>query len=142
MSRVGGSDLFISKDLPPSMNTQGTMRPMTSQKLSGEFTRQLAHALMNQRQRDECAKEFECNFAISLPEVARFRINVFVQPQIVRREVIHVICDRPHNYRHWRWSAALIDALSPNPDALRHCGSPLVLIILRSSKRCTRMEDF
>jgi twitching motility protein PilU len=83
MSRAGGSDLFISKDFPPSMKTHGTMRPMTSQKLSGEFTRQLAHSLMNQRQRDEFAKEFECNFAMSIPEVARFRVNVFVQQQNV-----------------------------------------------------------
>jgi len=83
MSRAGGSDLFISNDFPPSMKTHGTMRPMTSQKLSGEFTRELANSLMNQRQRDECAKELECNFALSIPEVARFRVNVFVQQQHV-----------------------------------------------------------
>src|SRR5580692_3072020 len=81
MSRAGGSDLFISNEFPPSMKTHGTMRPMTSQKLSGEFTRRLADSLMNQRQRDEFAKELECNFAISIPEVARFRVNVFVQQQ-------------------------------------------------------------
>ena len=38
---------------------------------------------MNERQRDEFAKELECNFAISLPGVARFRVNVFVQQQHV-----------------------------------------------------------
>jgi len=83
MSRAGGSDLFISNDFPPSMKTHGTMRPMTSQRLSGEFTRQLADSLMNQRQRDEFAKELECNYAISIPGVARFRVNVFVQQQHV-----------------------------------------------------------
>src|SRR6204780_65858 len=83
MSRAGGSDLFISNEFPPSMKTHGTMRPMTSQKLSGEFTRQLADSLMNSRQREEFAKELECNFAISIPGVARFRINVFVQQQHV-----------------------------------------------------------
>src|SRR3979411_2040192 len=82
-TRAGGSDLFISNEFPPSMKTHGTMRPMTSKKLSGEFTRQLADSLMNQRQRDEFAKELECNFAISLPGVARFRVNVFVQQQNV-----------------------------------------------------------
>jgi twitching motility protein PilU len=83
MSRAGGSDLFISNDFPPSMKAHGTMRPMTSQKLSAEFTRELANSLMNQRQRDEFAKEFECNFAMSIPEVARFRVNVFIQQQHV-----------------------------------------------------------
>ena len=83
MCRAGGSDLFISNDFPPSMKAHGTMRPMTSQKLSGEFTRELTNSLMNQRQRDEFAKEFECNFAMSIPGVARFRVNVFIQQQHV-----------------------------------------------------------
>ena len=79
MSKAGGSDLFISNGFPPSMKSHGTMRPLAQQKLTGEFTRQLAHALMNQRQRDEFAKELECNFAISVPGAARYRVNVFVQ---------------------------------------------------------------
>jgi len=45
--------------------------------------RELAYALMNQRQREEFAKELECNFAISIPGVSRFRVNVFVQQQHV-----------------------------------------------------------
>jgi len=83
MSQAGGSDLFISKDFPPSMKAQGTMRPLTAQKLTGDVTRELADALMNLRQREEFAKEFECNFAISLPGVSRFRVNVFMQQQNV-----------------------------------------------------------
>jgi twitching motility protein PilU len=81
MTRAGGSDLFISNDFPPSMKAHGTMQPMASQKLTSEVTKQLAHSLMNDRQRAEFAKELECNFALSLPGVARFRVNVFVQQQ-------------------------------------------------------------
>ena len=83
MSQSGGSDLFISKDFPPAMKLQGNMQPLTNQKLSGEVARELAYALMNQRQRDEFAKELECNFAISIPGISRFRVNVFVQQQHV-----------------------------------------------------------
>jgi twitching motility protein PilU len=83
MCRAGGSDLFVSHEFPPSMKSHGKMQPMTGKKLTGEFTRQLAHAIMNPRQRDEFAKELECNFAISIPGVARFRVNVFVQQQHV-----------------------------------------------------------
>jgi len=83
MSRAGGSDLFISHEFPPSMKTHDTMRPISPQKLTGEVTRQLAMSIMNQRQQDEFAKELECNFAISIPDVARFRVNVFVQQQHV-----------------------------------------------------------
>jgi twitching motility protein PilU len=83
MSGAGGSDLFVSKDFPPAMKLQGALKPLTDQKLPGEVTRELANALMNSRQRDDFAKDLECNFAISLPGVARFRVNVFMQQQNV-----------------------------------------------------------
>src|ERR1700726_3333604 len=83
MSKAGGSDLFVSKDFPPSMKMQGAMQPMTNQKLTGEVTRDLANSLMNERQREDFARDLECNFAISLPGVARFRVNVFRQQQNV-----------------------------------------------------------
>jgi twitching motility protein PilU len=83
MSAAGGSDLFVSKDFPPAMKLQGALQPLTDQKLPGEVTRELANALMNSRQRDDFAKDLECNFAISLPGVARFRVNVFMQQQNV-----------------------------------------------------------
>jgi twitching motility protein PilU len=83
MSQNGGSDLFVSKDFPPSMKLQGSMKPLTNQKLTGEVTRALAHALMNERQREEFARDLECNFAMSVPGVSRFRVNVFVQQQHV-----------------------------------------------------------
>jgi twitching motility protein PilU len=81
MSRAGGSDLFISADFPPTMKTHGKMQAMAPQKLSSTVARQLTLSLMNQRQRDEFAKELECNFAMSIPEVARFRVNIFIQQQ-------------------------------------------------------------
>ncbi|MEA3158571.1 MAG: twitching motility protein PilU [Gammaproteobacteria bacterium] len=79
MTRAGGSDLFVSKDFPPSMKIQGKMQPLAAQKLSAEVTRELAHSLMGERQRAEFAKEFECNFALAIADVARFRVNVFMQ---------------------------------------------------------------
>lgn len=79
MTRAGGSDLFISKDFPPSMKSQGNMQPLATQKLSAEITRELAHSIMNESQRQEFAKELESNFAIEISGVARYRVNVFVQ---------------------------------------------------------------
>src|SRR5580693_5191246 len=79
MTRAGGSDLFVSKDFPPSMKIQGKMQPLATQKLSAEVTRELAHALMSERQRVEFAKELECNFSMAIPDLARYRVNVFMQ---------------------------------------------------------------
>jgi twitching motility protein PilU len=81
MRQAGGSDLFIANDFPPSMKANGSMQPLTQQKLTGDLTQVLAHSLMNERQREEFAKEMECNFAISIPGISRFRVNVYVQQQ-------------------------------------------------------------
>jgi len=79
MTRAGGSDLFVSKDFPPSMKSQGVMQPLATQKLTAENTRELANSIMNEWQREEFAKELECNFSFAIPDVARYRVNVFVQ---------------------------------------------------------------
>ena len=96
MSKAGGSDLFISSDFPPSMKSHGEMQPMTTQKLTGDITRQLAHALMNETQRAEFEKEMECNFAISVPGVSRFRVNVFVQLQNVGMVIRTIAAEIPN----------------------------------------------
>ncbi len=79
------------------MKSHGSMKPLTNQKLTGEVTRVLAHALMNERQREEFAREMECNFAISMPGVSRFRVNVFVQQQSVSM-VIRTIANEIANF--------------------------------------------
>ncbi|WP_312548363.1 PilT/PilU family type 4a pilus ATPase [Massilia sp.] len=95
MHQQGGSDLFISADFPPSMKHQGAMKPMSQQRLTGEVTRALALSLMNERQRLEFEAEMECNFAISLPNVCRFRVNVFVQQQSVGMVVRTIASEIP-----------------------------------------------
>jgi twitching motility protein PilU len=83
MSKAGASDLFIANDFPPSVKIDGRMQPVMGGRLTGEVTRKLANAMMNDRQRAEFARELECNFAVSVPGVSRFRVNVFVQQQQV-----------------------------------------------------------
>jgi len=95
MHQQGGSDLFISADFPPSMKYQGAMKPLSNQRLGGDVTRALSLALMNERQRAEFESEMECNFAISLPGVCRFRVNVFVQQQSVGMVVRTIASEIP-----------------------------------------------
>jgi twitching motility protein PilU len=96
MSQAGGSDLFIAHDYPPSMKAHGHMQPMSAQKLTGEITRQLAHAMMNERQREEFAREYECNFAVSIPGLSRFRVNVFIQQQYVGMVIRTIASEIPN----------------------------------------------
>ena len=95
MHHQGGSDLFISADFPPSIKHQGAMKALSEQRLSGEVTRALALSIMNERQRAEFEAEMECNFAISLPGVCRFRVNVHVQQQSVGMVVRTIASEIP-----------------------------------------------
>ncbi|MEO6856158.1 MAG: PilT/PilU family type 4a pilus ATPase [Rhodoferax sp.] len=95
MHQAGGSDLFIAADFAPSMKAHGEMKPLSGQKLSGDVTRMLAQAMMNERQNAEFTKEMECNFAMALPGVARFRVNVFVQQQNVSMVIRTIAAEIP-----------------------------------------------
>jgi twitching motility protein PilU len=75
----GGSDLFITAEFPPSIKLQGLMRPIGQQALTAEKTKLFAYSLMNEKHRLEFENEWECNFAINVPNVSRFRVNVFIQ---------------------------------------------------------------
>jgi twitching motility protein PilU len=110
MIQAGGSDLFIAHDFSPSIKAHGSMQPLTAQKLNGEITRQLAHAMMNERQREEFAKEFECNFAISIPGISRFRVNVFIQQQYVGM-VIRTIASEIPNFEKLQLPEILKDVV-------------------------------
>jgi len=96
MSQAGGSDLFIASDFPPSMKANGSMQPLSQQKLTGEVTRILAHAMMNERQRGEFATEMECNFAMTLPGISRFRVNAYIQQQSVSMVIRTIASEIPN----------------------------------------------
>ena len=110
MSKAGGSDLFIAHDFPPSMKANGNMTPLSPQKLTGEITAKLAEAMMNPHQRAEFAKELECNFAIAIPGLSRFRINVFVQQQHVGM-VLRTIAAEIPNFAKLRLPEVLKDVV-------------------------------
>ncbi len=96
MRQAGGSDLFIAHDFPPSMKANGNMQPLAAQKLTGDVTRIFASAMMNERQREEFARELECNFALSIPGISRFRVNVFVQQQHVGMVIRTIASEIPN----------------------------------------------
>ena len=92
----GGSDLFISADFPPSIKHQGLMKPIGQQALTADKTKVFAYSLMNESQRQEFEKELECNFAISVPNVSRFRINVFQQQLQVGMVIRSITAEIPN----------------------------------------------
>ncbi|MEO8741566.1 MAG: PilT/PilU family type 4a pilus ATPase [Lysobacteraceae bacterium] len=110
MSKNGGSDLFIAHDFPPSIKLNGRMTALSPQKLTGDTTRKLAHAMMNESQREEFARELECNFAIAIPGLSRFRVNVFMQQQYVGMVMRTIAAEIP-NFEKLRLPEVLKDVV-------------------------------
>jgi twitching motility protein PilU len=73
------SDLFITAGFPPAMKIDGKMTPVTNQALTPQQAKEIARSIMNDKQASEFDATKECNFAIGIPNVARFRVNAFVQ---------------------------------------------------------------
>ncbi len=79
MLEKNASDLYITADAAPSAKIASEMVPLTTQALNEQNARMLVRAIMNDRQLKQFEEEMECNFSISLPGKARFRVNAFTQ---------------------------------------------------------------
>ncbi|MBL8439773.1 MAG: PilT/PilU family type 4a pilus ATPase [Betaproteobacteria bacterium] len=111
MVQHGGSDLFIARDFSPTMKVHGTMKALSTQKLTADVAKCLALTMMNRTQREEFDRELECNFAISLPGVARFRVNVFQQQASVSM-VIRTITSEIPNFEKLGLPAVLKEVIT------------------------------
>jgi twitching motility protein PilU len=79
MLREKASDLFITAIFPPAMKIDGKLTPVTKQVISPQEAEMIALSIMNESQAAEFEKTHECNFAIGLPNIGRFRVNAYVQ---------------------------------------------------------------
>ncbi len=79
MVEKGGSDLFITAGVPPSIKIHGKIVPVTKSALTPEQTREIVFSTMSEKQRDEFSESHECNFAISARGIGRFRVSAFYQ---------------------------------------------------------------
>jgi twitching motility protein PilU len=74
-----GSDLFLTADFPPAIKVDGKVVKVSPQPLNAVHTLSLARAIMSDKQAAEFERTKECNFAISPPNVGRFRVSAFIQ---------------------------------------------------------------
>lgn len=75
----GGSDLFIVAGASPSMRIHGRVVPVIDKKLTADQTKTLVSSIMTEDEKRLFEETKECNFAIALDKIARFRVNSFVQ---------------------------------------------------------------
>lgn len=79
MVQQKASDLFITAGKPPSLKINGKLTEVSKTILNNEQSEQIVLSIMTQRQRDEFDNTKECQFAISVPKLGRFRVSAFTQ---------------------------------------------------------------
>ncbi len=73
------SDLFFSTGTVPHLNIEGETVPVGKTILPPGKVQEIAYAMMDEKQIKDFEEIMESNFAISVPNVGRFRVNVFRQ---------------------------------------------------------------
>jgi twitching motility protein PilU len=74
-----GSDLYLSTGAPPCAKFNGVLKPLSAEPMKSGDVAKIAESVMDAEQRLEFERELEMNLAISLPQIGRFRINIFKQ---------------------------------------------------------------
>lgn len=75
----GASDLHLSVGRPPMLRVTGKLEALTAQPLSNADMRSLLYTVLSTRQRSAYELERELDFALSLDNGRRFRVNAYYQ---------------------------------------------------------------
>jgi twitching motility protein PilT len=76
----GASDLHITAGAPPTIREKGSLRPLQGYgPMTPNQTRALVYGILSNDQRQKLETHLQLDFAYSVPNLARFRINCYFQ---------------------------------------------------------------
>src|SRR5580765_6623534 len=73
------SDLHLSSGLPPMIRVHGDIRRINVPALEHKDVHTMIYDIMDDGQRKFYEENLECDFSFAVPNLARFRVNAFVQ---------------------------------------------------------------
>jgi twitching motility protein PilT len=73
------SDLHLSAGLPPMIRVHGDVRRINLPPMEHKDVHGMVYDIMNDQQRKVYEETLECDFSFAIPNLARFRVNAFVQ---------------------------------------------------------------
>ncbi|MFZ2628186.1 MAG: type IV pilus twitching motility protein PilT [Rugosibacter sp.] len=73
------SDLHLSSGLPPMIRVNGDVRRINLPPMEHKEVHGMVYDIMNDGQRKVYEENLECDFSFAVPNLARFRVNAFVQ---------------------------------------------------------------
>lgn len=95
MVDAGASDMFVTAKLPVSAKINGELQPIAEGLLSPEESLDLVHSAMNEKQVQQFDEEKECNFAVSIENIGRFRISAFWQRDMAGMVIRRIVTEIP-----------------------------------------------
>ena len=95
MVNEDASDMFVTSLLPVSAKINGELVPIADEVLTPEASLGLVHDAMNEKQRTQFDQEKECNFAIAIDGIGRFRVSAFWQRDMAGMVVRRIVTDIP-----------------------------------------------
>jgi len=78
-ANLGASDIHIAAGAPPIIRHHGTLKKGKFRALEAEDTERLIMEILNEDQKKSFEEEWELDFSYELPNVGRYRTNVFRQ---------------------------------------------------------------
>ncbi|MES0326603.1 MAG: PilT/PilU family type 4a pilus ATPase [Gammaproteobacteria bacterium] len=91
-----GSDLYLSTGAPPSAKFSGTLTALGKDPAPPGWVEGLANEIMNDKQREAFRDKPEMNLALSLPNIGRFRVNIFKQRNEVSMVIRNIVTEIPN----------------------------------------------
>ncbi len=73
------SDLHLSSGLPPMIRVNGDVRRINLPAMEHKDVHSMVYDIMSDAQRKHYEDSLECDFSFEIPNLARFRVNAFVQ---------------------------------------------------------------
>lgn len=79
MVEKSASDLYFTTGAPVAIKIEGHTSYITQHSMQPGQVKDLAYSVLNDRQRQEFEQNWELDMAISVEQLGRFRVNVFLQ---------------------------------------------------------------
>ena len=95
MVQEDASDMFVSAKLAVSAKINGELQPIDDEVLSPQDALGLVHDAMTEKQQQEFDQTKECNFAISIDGIGRFRVSAFWQRDMAGMVIRRIVTEIP-----------------------------------------------
>jgi twitching motility protein PilU len=95
MVKQDASDMFVTAKLAVSAKINGELQPIDEVVLTAEQSLALVYDAMNEKQINQFDTEKECNFAIQIDDIGRFRLSAFWQRDMAGMVVRRIVTDIP-----------------------------------------------